>query len=442
MKKSKSPKDRYAQARKAFEQACKLMPGGVNSPVRAYKAVGREPIVIRGGQGCWVTDLDGNEYVDYVGAYGPLILGHAHERITAAITKAASHGTGFGMPTELETQLAQAVTDAVKSIELVRFVSSGTEATMSALRLARGATGREKIVKCIGGYHGHYDGLLVEAGSGATTLGVPSSPGVPKSLAADTLLVHYNDLEGAAALFARQGPQIAAFIVEPVAGNMGCVPPAEGYLQGLGKLCNQHGALLIFDEVMTGFRVAYGGAQELYGITPDLTCLGKIIGGGLPCAAYGGKESLMRQVSPDGPIYQAGTLSGNPLAMAAGLATLEMLSEPSVYEGLETRSRQLAQGLVEAAVKAGLPLQINRVGSMLTPFFTDKPVRNYAAAVASHTRAYARFFGGMLDQGVVLPPSQFEAWFVSLAHNEQAIEQTLQAAEKALQALGSTQQTQ
>ena len=409
------------------------MVGGVNSPVRAYKAVNREPVFVREGEGCRVTDIDGNTYVDFVGAYGPLILGHAHDRVVAAITKAAARGSSFGMPTEIEVQLAEMVVQAVPGIEVVRFVNSGTEATMSALRLARGATGRDKIVKCIGGYHGPVDGLRVQAGSGAPTLGTPSSPGVPAAIAADTLLVHYNDLQGARQLFEQHGEQIACVIVEPVAGNMGCVSPDAGYLQGLRDVCDNYGALLVFDEVMTGFRVAFGGAQSLYGVRPDLTCLGKIIGGGLPCAAYGGREDLMRRIAPDGPIYQAGTLSGNPLAMAAGLATLEMLRDEADYAALEQRSATLAAGLLEAARRTGIPLQVNRVGSMLTPFFTDKPVRDYRDATACDTAAFGRFFGAMLDQGVVLPPSQYEAWFVSFAHGEADIEQTIAAAADALQ---------
>ena len=426
--------DRYAQSHAAHERARRVMPGGVSSPVRAFNAVGREPIVIRDGAGCRVKDIDGNHYIDYVLSYGPLIAGHAPAAVTAAMSKAVSRGTSFGMPTELETQLAEAVTDAVKSIELVRFVNSGTEATMSALRLARGFTGRDLIVKCIGGYHGHSDGLLVQAGSGATTLGVPSSPGVPASVTSQTLLVPYNDLAAAQALFAAHSGGIAAIIIEPIAGNMGCVPPAAGYLQGLRQLCDHSGTLLIFDEVMTGFRVAFGGAQSLYNIRPDLTCLGKVIGGGMPCAAYGGREEIMRRVSPDGPVYQAGTLSGNPVAMAAGLATLELLEEPGAYATLEKLSDQLAAGLRDAAAHAGVAVQINRVGSMLTPFFTDRPVTNYAEATACDTEAFSRFFGVMLDEGVALPPSQYEAWFLSLAHDDEAIEQTLAAAEKAFQA--------
>ncbi|MDX1565550.1 MAG: glutamate-1-semialdehyde 2,1-aminomutase, partial [Phycisphaeraceae bacterium] len=389
------------------------------------------------GDGAFVEDVDGNRYVDYVGSYGPLIAGHAHPAVVAAVTKAASRGTSFGMPTVAETQLARRVIKAVESVELVRFVNSGTEATMSAIRLARAATGRPKLVKCIGGYHGHADGLLVQAGSGATTLGSPSSPGITEAAASQTLLVEYNDASAAEALFKEQGDQIAAIIVEPVAGNMGCIPPAEGYLQALRKICDEHGALLIFDEVMTGFRVASGGAQSLYNVQPDLTCLGKVIGGGLPCAAYGGREDLMRQMAPDGPVYQAGTLSGNPVAMAAGLATLELLSESGAYSQLESRSAALEAGLAEAASRAGATICINRVGSMLTVFFSEGPVRNYAEATACDTEAFGRFFGAMLDRGVTLPPSQFEAWFVSLAHDEQAIDQTLEVAAEAFADLGS-----
>lgn len=438
----KDVKDRYVRSRAAHAAAKKLMPGGVNSPVRAYKSVGREPITVVSGSGAMVTDVDGNAYIDYVLSYGPLILGHAPACVIDAVTATAKRGTSFGMPTELETQLAQVVVDAVPSVEVVRFVSSGTEAVMSALRLARGATGREKIVKCVGGYHGHSDGLLVAAGSGATTLGVPSSPGVPRNVAGDTLLMPYNDLAAAKELLAMHGGEIAAVIVEPVAGNMGCVPPAPGYLQGLREVCDEHGAVLIFDEVMTGFRVAYGCAQTLYGVKPDLTCLGKVVGGGLPCAAYGGREDLMRRIAPDGPVYQAGTLSGNPLAMAAGLATLEALREPGVYEKLEASGARLAAGLARAAKDAGVAVTINRVGSMLTPFFTDKPVpgvRNYADATAGGVpgaEAFGRFFGSMLDGGVVLPPSQFEAWFVSTVHSDELIDRTIAAGANAFAMAG------
>ncbi|MHC4993501.1 MAG: glutamate-1-semialdehyde 2,1-aminomutase [Planctomycetota bacterium] len=418
---------RYDQSRAAHARATELMPGGVSSPVRAYKSVGLDPIVIRDGEGCRVRDLDGNSYIDYVLSYGPLIAGHAHPAVVAAVSKAVSRGTSFGMPSEGESQLAEQIINAIDSVDLVRFVNSGTEATMSAVRVARGATGRAKMVKCVGGYHGHADSMLVSAGSGASTLGVPSSPGVPPSVTTDTLLMPYNDLTAAAALFDSHGADIACVIIEPVAGNMGCVPPIEGYLQGLRDLCDKHGAILIFDEVMCGFRVAYGGAQSIYGVTPDLTCLGKVVGGGLPCAAYGGKEELMRQVAPDGPIYQAGTLSGNPVAMAAGSAMLDLLSEPGAYEQLEAASARLETGLRGEAAKAGAAIQINRVGSMLTVFFTDQPVNDYDAAVACDMGAFSRFFASMLHDGVALPPSQYEALFVSLLHDDKAIDQTIAA---------------
>ena len=415
------------------------MPGGVNSPVRAYQAVGCDPIVIRQGKGCTVTDVDGNTYIDYVCSYGPLILGHAPEPVTAALSKAVARGTSFGMPTEAESALAEMVIDAVPSVERVRFVNSGTEATMSAIRLARGVTGRSKLVKCIGCYHGHSDGLLVQAGSGATTLGVPSSPGVPPSMTADTLLVPYNDAEAVKRALSEHAGQVACMIVEPIAGNMGCIPPDEGYLQALRDLCDEAGTILIFDEVMTGFRVAYGGAQSLYGVTPDMTCLGKVVGGGLPCAAYGGRADIMAHLAPEGPVYQAGTLSGNPLAMAAGIATLEVLRDTNAYEQLEVASAKLAAGLETAASKAGVEVQCPRVGSMVCVFFTQQPVRNYEAATACHTGAFARFFRTMLGGGVVLPPSQFETWFVSTAHDDEAIKQTIEAADAAFAEAGAGQ---
>lgn len=438
---TQAPADRLAGSRKAFEQAKRLMPGGVNSPVRAYQAVGREPIVIRKGQGPRVFDVDGNAYIDYVGAFGPLILGHAHEAVVVAINKAAGGGFSFGMPTEAENALAQMVIDAVDAIERVRFVNSGTEACMSVIRLARAATGRAKIIKCIGCYHGHADSLLVQAGSGATTLGVPSSPGVPESITQHTLLAPYNDLDAIAALFAGHPGEIAVMGVEPIAGNMGCVAPADGYLQGLRKLCDQHGALLWFDEVMTGFRVAFGGAQARYDVKPDLTTLGKIVGGGLPCAAYGGRAELMNQVSPQGPVYQAGTLSGNPLAMAAGLTTLQTIrdAEPDLYDQLEQSAARLAQGLKQAAGDADVSVFVSRIGSMLTVFFSDQPVTNYAEATACDTAAFAVFFGALLDAGVVTPPSQFEAWFVSAAHDDQCIDHTIEAAREAFAAVKQSQ---
>ncbi|HET6247621.1 MAG TPA: glutamate-1-semialdehyde 2,1-aminomutase [Tepidisphaeraceae bacterium] len=419
----------------AFQKALQLMPGGVSSPVRAFKAVGGTPIFIREGQGCRVRDIDGNEYIDYVGSYGPAIAGHANERVVAALSKSIGRGTSFGAPTEAESSLAQVIISALPAMEMVRFVNSGTEATMSAIRLARAATGRDGIVKCIGCYHGHADELLVQAGSGALTLGTPSSPGVPKSTTANTFLVNYNDLAGAKAMFEKQGVSIACFIVEPVAGNMGVVPPADGYLEGLRELCSQYGALLIFDEVMTGFRVAWGGAQVRYRVSPDISCLGKVIGGGLPCAAYAGPKRLMELVSPAGSVYQAGTLSGNPLAMAGGLATLEILSETGAYEALERRSAMLAEGLIDAAEKAGVPIALNRVGSMLTPFFNVDVVTNYSQATSSDTKAYATFFHAMLQQGIYLAPSQYEAMFVGLAHSDGDIEKTIKAAEVAFGAV-------
>jgi len=415
------------------------MPGGVNSPVRAYGAVGCEPIFIREGNGCCVTDVDGKTYIDYVLAYGPLILGHARDAVTAALTKAVSHGTAFGMPTEAETTLARMLIDALPGVESVRLVNSGTEAVMSAIRLARAATGRDKIIKCIGCYHGHSDGLLVQAGSGATTLGVPSSPGVPASFTQETLLVPYNNLEAVRQTLQARSGQVAALVVEPVAGNMGCIPPEDGYLAGLREACSAAGALLIFDEVMTGFRVAYGGAQTLYRVRPDITCLGKVIGGGLPCAAYGASRNLMSLVAPDGPVYQAGTLSGNPLAVAAGIATLEILRDGKGYEQLERAASTLAEGLIAGAKRSKVSGVVNRVGSMLTCFFTRaRAVRNYADATACDTQAFARFFRGMLEAAVVLPPSQFETWFLSSAHDDDAIEQTLAAAERAMAAVSAT----
>jgi glutamate-1-semialdehyde 2,1-aminomutase len=417
-----------------FAEACHLMPGGVSSPVRAFKGVGGTPLFIRQGKGCRVVDADGNSYIDYVGSYGPLIAGHAHEAVVSAVTSAMQLGSSYGAPTEREVQLASLITAALPSVEMVRFVNSGTEATMSALRLARAATGRELVVKCKGCYHGHVDSLLVQAGSGALTLGTPSSPGVPSSVAGTTLLIPYNDLDAAAAIFAEYGPRIACFALEAIAGNMGVIRPAEGYVQGLRKLCDQYGALLLVDEVMTGFRVDWGGAQTLMGVRPDLTCIGKIVGGGLPLAAYGGKRTLMEKVSPSGPVYQAGTLSGNPLATAAGLATLEICRQPQTYPVLEERAAALEAGLQSAAREAGVAVTINRVGSMLTPFFVRNeaaPVRNLDEACACNTEAFGIFFHAMLEQGVYLPPSQFEAWFVSLAHTPADVEATVEAARKA-----------
>jgi glutamate-1-semialdehyde 2,1-aminomutase len=427
-----------ANSEAAFLKARQLMPGGVSSPVRAFKAVGGNPIFIKEGNGCHLKDIDGNEYIDYVASYGPLIAGHCHEQVVAALSKAIGRGTSFGAPTEGETQLASLIISALPAVEMIRFVNSGTEAVMSALRLARAATGRERIIKCIGGYHGHSDALLVSAGSGALTLGKPSSPGVPKEIAKTTLLVAYNDLEAAKKAFEKYGSEVAGFIVEPVAGNMGVVLPAADYLQGLRELCDQHGAMLIFDEVMTGFRLAWGGVQTLFNIKPDITCLGKVIGGGLPVGAYGGSKKLMEMISPSGDVYQAGTLSGNPLAMAGGIATLELLKEPGAYETLEKQAAKLQVGLANAAAKAKVPLSVNRAGSMLTPFFVRKKgeiVVDYASATSCDTELFAKFFHALLDEGVFVPPSQYEAWFVGLAHDDAAIEETIRAAEKAFGSL-------
>jgi glutamate-1-semialdehyde 2,1-aminomutase len=414
------------------------MPGGVSSPVRAFHAVGGSPLFVKHAEGSTITDVDGNDYIDYVGSYGPMIVGHADERVVTALSKAIGKGTSYGAPTEAETNLASAIISALPSVEMIRFVNSGTEAAMSAIRLARAATGRDLIIKCIGCYHGHSDGLLVSAGSGALTLGTPSSPGVPKSIASSTVLVPYNDLTAAKDAFEKYAGKIACFVVEPVAGNMGLIPPSPGYLIGLRELCDRHGVLLLFDEVMTGFRVAWGGAQVLYHIKPDLTCLGKVIGGGLPVGAYAGPKKLMELVSPAGPVYQAGTLSGNPLAMAGGIATLEILKEPGAYETLEERSAALAKGLAAAAEDRKVPVAINRVGSMLCVFFireSGQTVTNYAQATACDTKRFAAFFHAMLGNGIYLPPSQFEAWFVSLTHTEEAINKTIDAADAAFKSV-------
>ena len=418
-----------------FEEAQRHLPGGVNSPVRAFRGVGGTPLFIERGAGARVWDADGNEYLDYVASWGPLIAGHAEPSVVLAIQHAAARGTSYGAPTEAEVRLASLIKEAFSSIDLVRFVNSGTEATMSALRLARGATGRELVVKFDGGYHGHADGLLVQAGSGPMTLGAPDSAGVPTATAAQTLSLPYNDLDTANAAFDRHASRIAAVIVEPIAGNMGVVPAAPAFLAGLRELCTRSGSLLILDEVITGFRVGFRGAQKLFDITPDLTCLGKIVGGGLPVGAYGGRRDLMERVAPLGPVYQAGTLSGNPLAMAAGIATLELLGRPGLYESLERLAARLEAGLGTAARDAGIPYTSNRVGSMLTGFFSDAPVTDYASAKRADTARYARFFHAMLDRGVYFAPSQFEAAFVSLAHTESDIDQTIDAARDVMAAL-------
>ena len=420
----------------AYEAAKAVLPGGVNSPVRAFKAVGGTPPFIDRAAGCHIWDIDGNEYIDYVGSWGPMICGHAHPKVVEAVTQAINKGSSFGAPTLAETRLAEMVIEAVPSVDMVRFVNSGTEASMSAIRLARGFTGRDLIVKCVGCYHGHVDALLVEAGSGAATFGTPSSPGVPAGTTSQTLLAQFNDLPAVERLFDEHGEQIAALCVEPVAGNMGCVPPAPGYLQGLRDLCTRNGALLVLDEVMTGFRVSYGGAQQLYAVTPDLSILGKIVGGGLPCAAYGGRKEIMETVSPVGPVYQAGTLSGNPLAMAAGIATLEILREPGQYDKLEATASKLATGIEQAAAKAGVTTWHTRVGSMMCTFFNAGPVTDMAVAGKSDTGAYGRFFNAMLDRGVYLAPSQFECMFASLAHTDEDVEATVAAAGEALALCG------
>ena len=418
-----------------FTEAQQYFPGGVNSPVRAFKAVGGNPRFIERGEGSRIYDADGNEFIDYVCSWGPLVLGHAHPRVVDAVKEAADGGTSFGAPTRRETELARIITDAMPSVELIRFVNSGTEATMSALRLARAYTGREKVIKFDGCYHGHADGLLVKAGSGALTLGAPDSPGVPASMTQNTISAPYNDLDSVERIFQANAGQIAAVILEPVAGNMGVLPPLDDFLAGLREVTRSYGALLVFDEVITGFRVAYGGAQDLYGVQPDLTCLGKIVGGGLPVGAYGGRREVMEMLAPSGPVYQAGTLSGNPLAMSAGISVLRILQDPAVYETLENSSARLARGLAEAADQTGTPVQSTRVGSMMTLFFTDKTVSDYSSARQADTDTYAAFFRAMLERGVYLAPSQFECTFVSLAHTDGDIDMTVQAARDAFSAI-------
>ena len=423
---------RRERSAELFDAAKLLIPGGVNSPARAWTPVGGQPLFIARGGGSHLWDADGNQYIDYVGSWGPMVLGHAHPDVVAAVKDAVDHGTSFGAPTEMESELAQLVSEAYPSIEMVRFVCSGTEAGMSALRLARAFTGRDKIVKFEGGYHGHADSLLVSVGSGAAAHGVPTSAGVTKSSAKDTLVADYNDLSSVEALFDAYGEQIAGVIVEPIAANMGVVPPKPGFLQGLRKLTANAGALLIFDEVVSGYRVAYGGAQHLYGVTPDITCLGKILGGGLPVGAYGASTQIMQTVSPLGPMYQAGTLSGNPVAMAAGIKTLQLLRRPGTYEELEAKAARLAQGLRKAFEQAETPLTINRVGSMMTLFFNSAEVTGWESVSTSDKEGFARFFHGMLDEGIYLPPSPYEAMFLSTAHSEADIQETIEAAQRAL----------
>ena len=412
-----------------FTEAQRHLPGGVDSPVRAFKAVGGNPLFVQRGSGSRVWDEDGNEFIDYVCSWGPLILGHAHPNVVQALKQAAERGTSFGAPTVLETRLAGMVCEALPSVDMVRFVNSGTEAAMSAVRLARGSTGRDKLVKFAGCYHGHSDGLLARAGSGVATLGLPDSPGVPAGYTQSTLVAPYNDLDAVRRLFEHH-PDIAAVIVEPVAANMGVVPPQPSFLEGLRELTRSSGALLIFDEVITGFRLAYGGAQELYGVMPDLTCLGKVIGGGLPVGAYGGRADIMRMVAPEGPVYQAGTLSGNPLAMTAGIETLSVLRQGDVYVELERKATRLEEGIAAAASKAGVTVRISRVGSLLTAFFTAEPVTDYESAKSADTERFGKFFRSLLERGIYWPPSQFEAAFVSLAHSDDDIETTIEAVER------------
>lgn len=425
----------YDKSKAAYEAANKVIPGGVNSPVRAFRAVGDYPIFIESGQGAHVTDIDGNELIDFICSWGPLIFGHNDPVVQEAVMSAVQKGTTFGMPTEIETLMAEKIVELIPSIEKVRMVSSGTEATMSALRLARGYTGRDKIVKCGGCYHGHADHLLIQAGSGALTFGVPSSPGVPENIAHETLTATYNDIDSFKALFAEYQNEIAAVIIEPIPGNMGLILPEEGFLEALRELTKENGSLLIFDEVISGFRASLGGAQKRFGIMPDLTCLGKIIGGGLPVGAFGGRADIMDHLAPVGDVYQAGTLSGNPLAMKAGYTTLCELQKRNPYADLDARAKRLKEGLAAAADAHGVRATINQVGSLLTVFFTDRPVHTYADAQTSSVDQYRIFFQALLAEGIHLPPSQFECWFVSTAHTDADIEKTIQAAEKALAAV-------
>jgi glutamate-1-semialdehyde 2,1-aminomutase len=428
---------RRSRSEQLFSRAVELIPGGVNSPVRAFRGVGGTPRFIRSARGALLTDVDGYTYIDYVGSWGPMILGHADEEVLTALHRTLGRGTSYGAPTELEIEMAEEIIAAVPSIEMVRMVNSGTEATMSAIRLARGVTGRTKLVKFEGCYHGHGDSLLVKAGSGVATLGLPDSPGVPAALAQNTITAPFNDPISLERVFDAYGQEIAAIIVEPVVGNMGCVPPREGFLQKTREVTSKHGALLIFDEVMTGFRLARGGAQVLYNVMPDITTLGKIIGGGLPVGAYGASREIMRHIAPAGNIYQAGTLSGNPLAMAAGLATLKRLREPAVYEQLERAGLRLETGLRQAAREAGIKTVTNRVGSMWTTFFTKKAVTNWATAARSDRELYGKFFHAMLSEGVYLAPSQFEAGFIGLAHTDDLLDRTIEAARKAFKTVTS-----
>ncbi|MEW5707222.1 MAG: glutamate-1-semialdehyde 2,1-aminomutase [Actinomycetota bacterium] len=425
------------KSQELFAEAQKYIPGGVNSPVRAFKSVGLNPLFIARAKGSKIYDVDGNEYIDYVASWGPMILGHANDEVAEAVRKALENGTSYGAPTELEVEMAKAVVEAVPSIEKVRMVSSGTEATMSAIRLARGYTGRSKLIKFEGCYHGHSDCLLVQAGSGVTTLGLPDSPGVTKGAAQDTINLPYNDLEAVEKTIREQHEDIAAVIIEPIAGNAGVILPKEGFLEGLRKITREYGVVLIFDEVITGFRVSYGGAQQYYNVMPDLTCLGKIIGGGFPVGAFGGRAEIMDWVAPVGSVYQAGTLSGNPIAMTAGLTTLKILRDPAIYEELDRKGKKLADGLKEATAEAGVPAQFTRVGSLSCMFFTDQPVFDYRSAKTSDTAMFAAYFKAMLEQGINLAPSQFEASFISTAHTDEDIDRTIEAAKKALKNIAS-----
>ena len=425
----------FTKSQSLYERAVNIIPGGVNSPVRACKSVGADPLFIERGDGCMIFDADGNRYIDYIGSWGPLILGHRHPAVMEAIISVLERGTSFGAPTDLEIQLAQMVIDAVDSVDVVRMVNSGTEAAMSAIRLARGATGRDLVIKFDGCYHGHADTLLVAAGSGVATLGIPGSPGVPEAVAQHTISLPFNDKDAIEKVMDDKGDKIACVIVEPVAGNMGMVPPANGFLETLRELTQKHGAVLIFDEVMTGFRVAYGGAQSIYGIVPDLTCFGKVIGGGLPVGAYGGNKDIMSQIAPQGTVYQAGTLSGNPIAMTAGIATLEQLRKDGVYESLEEKSSRLVAGLANASQKAGVAARVGHVGSMLGMFFTDRDIACFEDAKTCDLELFSSFYQGMRQQGVYIAPSQFEALFLSTEHADEHIDATANAAEQVLKNL-------
>ncbi|MCI0401771.1 MAG: glutamate-1-semialdehyde 2,1-aminomutase [Gammaproteobacteria bacterium] len=425
-----------ATSKKLFEEAQQFIPGGVNSPVRAFKGLGGDPVFFMRGKGAYLFDTDGKRYIDYVGSWGPMIVGHAHPAVIKAVQQTAANGLGFGAPTTIETAMAKKICELMPAIEKVRMVNSGTEATMSAIRLARGVTGREKIIKFEGCYHGHVDSLLVKAGSGALTLGVPTSPGVPKALAEYTVTLPYNDLEAVREAFSKIGKDVAAIIVEPIAGNMNCVPPVPGFLQGLRALCDEYQAILIFDEVMTGFRVALGGAQQLYDVRPDLTTLGKIIGGGLPVGAFGGRADIMEHIAPLGPVYQAGTLSGNPVAMAAGLATLELVSESDFHTTLAARTMQLTEGLRERAKSAGIAFTTNQIGGMFGLFFTEeRTITHFSQVTACDQERFKKFFHGMLERGVYFAPSSFEAGFVSGSHGDEEIETTIEAAKNIFQTL-------